>query len=347
MLPVKPLAQWLVTQGDQQFSVDGMARLKSLAQQGKLAPGDMIQPPGSTEWVYASEVPELRKLIEQHHQAEEPKRTSAVNPIVLGLFAVSFVAILGFGAFGMFVYANELSKEQSGILGEKGLTFTEMIVTNEGVSLMDDASAGARSVASLPKDDVLHLIAKRGDYYKARTRAAVEGWVRVDQVVAMYQYGGAEVRREFDPLYNPDRYLEVSNASWTELPDKVEGTVTVFRFQLENPTKYDMTELVLRATIKDGQGREMEKVEFKVEGFVPANATAMVGTLAPEGDKRTAQDDPEAEQARVLTDYSFAELAAEDPELQLRFSDGVEVALQAGDFVSAQIDVVELRAVPK
>lgn len=334
------MAQWLVTQGDHQFSVDGMARLKGMAQAGQLAPGDMIQPPGSNEWVYASELPELRKLIESNHVADEPRRGG--NPVLLGLLGLVFAGVLAAGGFGVFVYANQLAVERVGILGEKGLKFTEMIVTGEGVALLDEAG-GTRTVGSVAKDEVLGLLAKRGDFYRARTKGGVEGWVRTNQVIAMYQYGGAEVRREFDPLYNPDRYIEVSNASWTELPDKKEGTITVFRFQLSNPTKYDMTDLVLQASIKDGQGHEMNKVEFRVEGVVPADGTALVGTLAPEAASGGAEPEPK----RVMTDVTLATLAEQDPDVQLRFSDGVEVPVQTTDFVSAEIDVVELRAIPR
>src|SRR5215203_5436441 len=57
------MARWLVTQGDQQFSAQDLAELKELAKSGKVGPGDMVQPPGATDWLYASELPELMGIL--------------------------------------------------------------------------------------------------------------------------------------------------------------------------------------------------------------------------------------------------------------------------------------------
>ncbi|MBT3221829.1 MAG: hypothetical protein HN348_22350, partial [Proteobacteria bacterium] len=58
------MGQWLVTANDSQFSVDGLAELQALAKKGELKAGDMIQPPGATDWVYASEVAELKGVLQ-------------------------------------------------------------------------------------------------------------------------------------------------------------------------------------------------------------------------------------------------------------------------------------------
>ena len=65
----------------------------------------------------------------------------------------------------------------------------------------------------------------------------------------------------------------------------------------------------------------------------------MVGTLGPEG------DDEEAAK-RLITNYTFEKLAEEDQDLQLRFSDGAEVEMKTADFTEANIDILEVRAVP-
>ena len=57
------MSRWLVTQGDRQFSVEDLGELKKLAQSGKLSGGDMVQPPGATDWLYAAELPELKGLL--------------------------------------------------------------------------------------------------------------------------------------------------------------------------------------------------------------------------------------------------------------------------------------------
>ena len=98
--------------------------------------------------------------------------------------------------------------------------------------------------------------------------------------------GGADVREEYDPLYNPDRYVDVLNATWRQLPnpnprpgDEL-SDVTVFEFLMRNNARYGMTDLVIEATIKDGKGQELDRVEIAVEGLIPADGHTAVGTLA-------------------------------------------------------------------
>jgi hypothetical protein len=153
----------------------------------------------------------------------------------------------------------------------------------------------------------------------------------------MYQLGGGEVLQKYDPLYNPDRYLVVQNASWQELPDTKRANVTVFQFMLQNMADYEMTDLVLIARIKDARGHDLEQVEFPVDGIVPAAASTMVGTIT----------DPKTEERRLVTQATFEQMAAADPELRLEYADGVEVEMKTTDFTEATIDIVELRSIPK
>ncbi len=49
---------------------------------------------------------------------------------------------------------------------------------------------------------------------------------------------------------------------------------------------------------------------------------------------------------RLLTTTTFDEMSKEDPELQLRWTSGVEVEMQTESFTNAEIDILELRALP-
>jgi hypothetical protein len=238
----------------------------------------------------------------------------------------------------MYVYGQQVFGDQAASVGEGDLSSSRMLVTEEGASLWESPDRNSKVQRRLPKDASLTLLAKRGDFYRARTDGGLEGWVATDAVLPLYLLGGGEVREEYDPLYNPDQYLTVPNASWLAL-DKNNERLTVFRVQLENASRYPMTDVVLLATIKDGKGTELERVEMVVEGVVPALGTTMVGTLhAPEG-----SDAP----ARTLTQHTLDDLAEGDPDLRLRFSDGVEVELSHDDFTEANIDFLEVRAIPE
>lgn len=340
------MSQWRITQGDNQFSVDGLADIKAMAEKGDLKSGDMIQPPGASDWMYAAEVPQLAEIFGSGGSDDDfdlPKKGNM--GVILG--AVFGGVVLLFGGAAAYM-AQNLPQGNEVLIGEGGLSYSQMIVTDPGQSLLADADERARATTSLQKDEVLDLLSKRGDYYRARTRGGAEGWIKESAVIPMYQLGGDDVRAEFDPLYNPDRYVEVANASWQQLPpekprrgskDDEEGMITAFNFNLWNKSKYTMTDIVLQATLKDAKGSEIDTIEFAIEGEIPAEKGTMVGTLKP-------PEDEEDGDSRLLTAYTFSELSKDDPELMLRYVDGVEVQLEAQDFTNAAIDIVELRAVP-
>lgn len=342
------MAQWLVLKGrDNQFAVNSMADLRTLAQRGELRLGDLIQPPGTTEWLYVDEVGELKKHCKRSAEEDDdaPRSTS---PLLLVGAAVLLGVVALSGAAVMYVNFQNLPTGEERIIGQGGLTYSEMVVTASGTGLRGAPDAKASPNLAVAQNDVLDLLAKRGLFYKARTKAGAEGWIPVDHVIPMYQLGGEKVREEFDPLYNPDRYFEVANASWQQLPDAEDGK-TVFQFMLKNQSRYDMTDLVILATIKDSKGQEIERVEIPIEGVIPADSVTMVGTLAPEapqGKKRKPAEEEVEAPKRHLTEHTFNLLAKDNPDLQLQYSAGVDVSLKSVDFTNAAIDPLELRAVP-
>jgi len=301
----------------------------------------MIQPPGASDWIYAAEVPQLKDALGADLDDDEDDEIAAarrrqMSTVFAGVFAV--VVVL-FGGAALYL-SQQLPRGTEVLIGEGGLSYADMIVT-ESTVLLSEADERAASKQSVKKDEVLTLLAKRGDFYRARTLAGAEGWIRETQVIPMYQLGGQDVRDEYDPLYNPERYVEVTNASWLTLPeqDLEDEVITVFQFFLYNTARFDMTDLVLTATIKDGKGSEIGQVEIPVEGLIPGEKGTAVGTLQPE------EDDEDGDR-RLLTTHTFRELSQDDPDLQLRYSDGVEVAMDAAKFTAANIDILEIRAIP-
>lgn len=347
------MAQWLVTQGDNQFPVDGIAELKQLAQSGSLRLGDLIQPPGANDWVYAAEVPDLASLLPDDDDDDDDlgysrgMAAAAVTGImVMGL---GFVSLLGVGAILFFV--QQLPSGDEAIVGEGGLSYTQMIVTQPDSGLR--ARPDTKDVIAVPlaKDDVLELLTKRGSFYKAKTTTGGEGWIPVAHVIPMYQLGGAKVRDEYDPLYNPDRYVEVTNARWMQLPtdkpgDEEESHITIFELQFSNDAQYDMTGLVVQVTVKDVKGQELETVELPIEGIIPTDGRTMVGTLVPEDAEKLEKKGEPVPKRRVTT-YSYEQELENAPELEALYTSGVEVELSGEEFTNAEIDVIELRAIPK
>jgi len=347
------MSEWLVTQGDNQFKVESLEELKKLAETGKLKAGDMVQPPGAADWMYATEIPDLKAIFDGQGDAgaddfdDYLQKRAKMGAMATLVAAVVMAVVLVVGGGTMAMLWQQLPQGDEEIIGDGGLTFADMIVTETGMALLAEPEERASPRESLKKDQILVLLGKRGDFYRARTETGTEGWIAYDAVIPMYQLGGEDVREEYDPLYNPDRYVEVNNASWQQLPGQDQEGITVFQFMLRNLSGYPMTDLVIQATIKDAKGLELEKVEIPVEGMIPAKGSTMVGTLANEDEKpRKRNDDEEVEPPTLLTEYSFKRRAEQDPELQLLYSAGVEVKMSSEAFTTANIDLVELRAVP-
>ncbi len=345
------MAQWLVTQGDNQFPVDGIGELKQLAQSGSLRLGDLIQPPGANDWVYAAEVPDLAALLPDDEDDDDSfgmgRGLTAAAVTGALLLVLGTISVVGVGLIVFFV--QQLPSGDEAIVGEGGLSYTQMIVTQPDSGLRSEPSANAGVATPVAKDSVLELITKRGSFYKAKTTGGAEGWIPVAHVIPMYQLGGSSVRDEFDPLYNPDRYVEVKNARWMQLPPETPGdeesNVTVFELQFANDSQYDMTGLVVLVTVKDVKGQELEQVEIAIEGIIPTDGRTMVGTLVPE-DAEELERKGEPVPKRLLTTYTFEEEKKTNVELEALYTSGVEVELESEEFTNAEIDVIEIRAIP-
>ncbi|MCB9763316.1 MAG: SH3 domain-containing protein [Alphaproteobacteria bacterium] len=328
------MSRWLVSQGDRQFTVQDLEELKQLADKGELSSTDMIQPPGAADWLYASEIPELKGRLKSagggHDDYDDLPKSTNTTPILIALLLV----ILG-GGYGAWHYYNQLPQEgELDLLGEGGLAMTEMLITQPDAPLYDKPDGSIKS--TLDKDSEVAILGKRGDWYHVSNDVGAEGYVKADHVVPAYFFAGKETRDDYDPLYNPDRYISVKNASWLQLDQRNEA-LTIFQFLLKNDSKFIMTDVVLLATVKDASGKELEKVEIPIEGHIPRYEAVMVGTLAPE------QRDGEK---RLMTTAMFDELVKDDEELNLRWSDGVEVEMESTGFNEANIDILEVRAVP-
>jgi len=334
------MSRWLVTQGDHQFSAADLNELKELARSGGIGAGDMVQPPGAADWLYASEVPELSELFSGTHPGVDddldwdiPKKRNKAP------LAVLFLGILAFGGYGMFDYGQKLpSQHDLGILGgSTGMNLTEMIASSD-VSIRTQPDPSASTVGTVSKDSIIKLLGKRGEWYQVQNESGATGFVQTDTVVPAYYFADAETRQSYDPVYNPDRYVFVKNSSWMQLPDQREENITIFQFLLQNKSKFAMTAIKLLATIKDKNDRVIETKEISIDGPIPAHDGVMVGTLKP------AEDDPEGT-PRLMTTSLFESKVKLDPSLMSRWSDGVEVAMESEGFVEANIDLLQVRAI--
>lgn len=334
------MARWRVAQGNQQFTAEDLAELQRFAREGKLGPGDLIQPPGASDWLYAMELPEISSSLRQAPpglDVDYRPRKSGSNSIIIALLLMGIAA----AGYGIYDVASHIPKaEDLELLGDR-LKLTEMLVTADpSAAVLEQPTDGSSSKGTIAKDSKVQLMAKRGPWYRVQSADGMDGWVKVDEVIPAYLFADAETRQNYDPIYNPDRYVSVKNASWMQLPDQQRNNVTVFQFMLTNSSKFTMTDVKLLITVRDNRGNVLETKEIGIEGVVAPRQDAMVGTLSP--DPKDKED-----VARLFTDATFIEMQKEDPDLALRWSAGIEVGMSSKDFEKANVDLLEVRAIPR
>ncbi len=340
------MARWLITDGDRQFSARDLDELRQLARRGEINAGSMIRPPGATTWVYASEVPDLRSVLKAtpfgtaytapYDEAAAARRRRVLIGVSLG------IAFLGAILFYRWASSIPDMSELSLLGGPNGLELSQMLVTEDGAPLRREPATDAERLTSLGRDERIELLAKRAGWYEVRTSRGVRGWVAVDQVIPAYYFANARERENYDPIYNADRYLEVENSRWMQLPPREDATgpsnvVTIFEFMLKNNSKFDMRDIRILATVKDRARRVVAEKEIGIEGVVPAYGDSTVGTL------RAPEDAPDTP-VRRITYYTYAPQAGASDEAWIPWVDGLEVAFPPGDYAEAEVTVVQATA---
>ena len=174
-----PMTRWLVTQNNSQFAVEDLAELKQLATSGKVTAGDMVQPPGATEWLYASEIPELAGILDAGADDDVfETRKSGMGSVLLGVVLV--VVIIAGGA-GMWVFGQQLPTGYESMMDQ--MKYSEMLVTEPDAPLRSAPEASASTVVALAKDAKLELLAKRGSVPReSRRDVLLKRLVRVRQL---------------------------------------------------------------------------------------------------------------------------------------------------------------------
>ena len=268
---------WRITRGDQQFTVKDVAELKLMAVGGKVKASDLIQRPGGTDWLYATEVPELKGLIKVATGADlddDWKPSRGMNRKVLrAVSGVLFVGIIIAGFAGLwFIWQGVPEAEQFQLFGDHpgALTALDALAT-EKANLLAEPDSRASSKGVVEKDSRVALIRKLGDYYEIEAADGSTGWVGTGQVVPGYLFD-QEMSDKYDPLFNPDTYLQLLNYAWTPVGEEDEPeTLTEMMFQVGNPTEYGMQGVMLRISFFDGTDRVLGVENYEVPRLLPPN----------------------------------------------------------------------------
>lgn len=338
------MSRWMVNVRGQQFSAADMNELRKLAKTGALNAGDIVQPPGAGEWLYAIEVPELTSSLRKDAYLEmdaPPAPAAEMNPVLKwGLAAVlSLVAVVAWG-WALSIANDTPEAADLELIGERGLKYTEVLVTADPAIVYTSDSKASAQVGQLDKNAKADLLAKRGDWYRVRAGGA-EGYVGISDVIPAFFFADEATQQKYKPLYYPDQYVQIQNSSWSTVPGAAKGQeLTSFLFMIGNTSMFPMTSVKIKALIKDGAGRPLEELEIPIEGTLPPHDSNFVGMLNPDPKDRSNPA------PRIMLSKQYEELLAADPTLADRWVDGVEVSLQSTGFTNAEIQLTEVRAVP-
>ena len=221
--------------------------------------------------------------------------------------------------------------------GKSVLQYTELLVTADPAPLF--AWVGGNSeVGTLAKNSRANLLGKRGDWYHL-SAAGVEGYAHLTDVIPASFFADPAAELKFKPLYYPDQFVTVVNSSWSLVHENGNTSITNFIFMVGNDSQFGMTDLKLKASIKDKDGKVLEEKEFIVEGAIKPRSSTMIGSLKADKKDKTAVD-------RVMTEALFTEMMATDRKLVDRWVEGVDIKLESEGFDGATISVAEVRAVP-
>jgi len=309
---------WRITRGDQQFTVKDVAELKLMAIGGKVAASDLVQAPESSEWLYATEVPQLKGLVKAKASDDDidfkPNRAGARKAIRSVLLLVNIGIVVG-GCFALYtLYTTKPEAEGTQIFGdhEGALGPLEALAT-EYATLLSEPDSKAAKAGEVPKDSRLQLIRKLGDFYEIKLPTGETGWIGTGQLVPGYLFD-QDLADTYDPLFNPDEYLKLSNYAWTPRGDpKLPETLTDMMFEIVNPTAYGMTGVILKLTFLDGADNVIEVKNFEVPRLVPPDDSLFLEGIEVElvwDEETRAQVDIYG--ARALLPAEYSKLKAEE-----------------------------------
>jgi hypothetical protein len=299
------------------FTAKDVAELKLMAVGGKIEAGDLVQPPGRTDWLYASEVGELKGLIkfkpvdENLYIQKRPTQWFKRLVLLVGLLSVG----LGFSALYQGFQARPDISETALFGDHDGALEPLEALATQHATVLAEPDSGAAEVGEMLKDARVRLISKKGDFYEVELADGKKGFVGTRQVVPAYLFS-QELMDKYDPLFNPDQYLQLLNYSWVPSgePDDPE-TLTHLMFEIQNPTDYGMTGVTLKVTFEDGQGSQLGIKNIEIPRLLPPDEELFLSNIEVdiEWDEETAAE-VKIFGARALLPDEYEKLKAEEDE---------------------------------
>jgi hypothetical protein len=120
-----PHQSWYVSRMGQVYGPIAIEHLRMWAQQGQLAPNDMVAPAGTADWRPASSIPDLAPWLGT--AAGRPARPTGVTAIAWIGVAYAAIVLLAIGALAGFMAAARTVPELSEFFRQAGLPTTRLV----------------------------------------------------------------------------------------------------------------------------------------------------------------------------------------------------------------------------
>lgn len=273
------MSQWRITRGDEQFVAKDLAELKIWAASGKIKADDLIQAPGSSEWNYATESAELQGLLrrnigdgltEEDFQKQRSEKT--LRQIVLVMAGLGVV--VAFGVMIMVAMNPPDPKDKDLQEGTFALDARDALVTRD-CALRQSPSDSATAVTNLTKDTRVTLQAKHDRWYEVAAPGDRVGYLSMDDIIPGY-YLAKDEHKKWDPIYNPEHYLDVNISDWQVVMDefKPQNTehLTLLAMTITNTSTYDMKDVVMDVHFWDPEIK-VKTDQLTLEEVVPAHGS--------------------------------------------------------------------------
>ena len=131
-----------------------------------------------------------------------------------------------------------------------------------------------------------------------------------------YLFAGEKVRNEYQARFDPHRFVNLLNPSWSR--PEYGSDKTNISFQLQNLSPYPVENIVVTVTIKDAGGAVKQKEFFEIKGVIQDGDTSSVYTVNPP--KRS-------DESPMVTRSELEKMEKEDPKVNERILDSIERSL--------------------
>ena len=301
--------------------------LMTMAKNGNLEPSDLIKPQGTSEWLYAGELPNIKDLL-----YEAPIEEHSKTPTIIG--SLLLIASLGFGYIAMENQRAIPSAADLELIGNNGLTESDALLTNTA-KFYGDAEA-KQTLRSLSKNEVVKLLDKSGTMFKVKYEGT-EGWISIDDLIPLYLFSETKVREQYQARFDPHRKINILNTSWAR--QEYGSDKTNISFKLQNLSPYPVNNIIVTLAIKDNSGAVQRKEIFNIKGTILEGDTSTVYTVKP---KSKTDDSP-----MLVTRDELEKMEKADPKVSDRILDSIERSFGKGTVGAISMRVTQANAIVK